>query len=443
MHLDAPAPALPMGDARGSGDHSTAPGVYSPGLSMPATRLSPSPHAPHQPPSRLLTLPPELLTLIALHLATRPPNIGPPTALLPLLATCRLLHARLAYRFDAGDGNVGLWARIGRAKFSDCSSSSFLDSDDAGSKTGLGKGTAQRAAHALRARCLVLRTLRAGDAHAPGAGRALLGAYAMLVADSWPPPPLATTELPPLPDVLLPPAGVRVREGEGDDVCMEGGRGKQDKNRKQLAWAGARGFALRWVRERLWEGRFGEEGREMREHEHEAEQEQDAEEGNEEKDEKERDPWAVGWPRDREAGAAALWVIWFFEGWGARPPFFPALRCVAPGVAPPSRVFIPSSHPATHTLFTIPRFTRPPANHRDPARGAGRRTPRGHGAPPPVRRRAISLPLNPLPPAPLLRPAPPLRAFLHGQGGGDHGADGARGVSDLSAARPSRRRRSS
>jgi hypothetical protein len=27
--------------------------------------------------------------------------------------------------------------------------------------------------------------------------------------------------------------------------------------------------------------------------------------------------WCVGWPRDTDGAAAALWVLWFFEGEGA------------------------------------------------------------------------------------------------------------------------------
>ncbi|KAJ6595125.1 hypothetical protein DFH09DRAFT_1072951 [Mycena vulgaris] len=362
--MDLDAPALPMDDARDSGDQ---PGMlYSPAHSLksPASsyRRSPSPHAPHQPPSLLLALPAELLTLIALHLATRPPNLGPPSALLPLLATCRLLHARLAYRFDAGQGNVGLWARIGRAKFSDCSSPSpFLDySDDAGSKKGKGRGTAHRAAHALRARCLVLRTLRAGDVHAAGADRALLGAYAMLVADAGPAPPLATTELPPLPDALLPPSRVE----EEHDARREGGRG--GKNRKQLAWAGAREFALRWVSERLWEGRFGEGD------EHEVEQEQGAEEG-------ESDPWTVGWPRDREESAAALWVIWFFEGWETlRVESEDARRALMALLLP--FVVAPFRYPSTLCPphhYSVPLL---PSVRASMGRGEATTVPTGHGA---------------------------------------------------------------
>ncbi|KAJ7681187.1 hypothetical protein B0H17DRAFT_1206000 [Mycena rosella] len=66
------------------------------------THLSPldSPHL-----SSLLTLRPELLTLIALHLLTTPPNLGSPAGLLPLLRTCRALPAHLGF-----GGNPALWA---------------------------------------------------------------------------------------------------------------------------------------------------------------------------------------------------------------------------------------------------------------------------------------------------------------------------------------------
>ncbi|KAJ7626480.1 hypothetical protein B0H17DRAFT_562899 [Mycena rosella] len=211
--------------------------------------------------------------LIALHLATAPPNLGPPAALLPLLRTCRALHARLGF-----GGNPALWGRIGRAKFA---RPSLAPNPHAN-----GGNPLLHSAHTLRAHCVTLQTLRAGDPYASGAGRALIAAYALLVQDSWAAAPLAASQegLGAFPEALRP---LHATTGEGKATGMGG------KNRKQLAWAGAREFAMRFVRERLYEGRYGEE-----------EDEEDADLA-----------WCVGWPRDTAAGAAALWVLWFFEGW--------------------------------------------------------------------------------------------------------------------------------
>ncbi|KAJ7460325.1 hypothetical protein FB451DRAFT_1405556 [Mycena latifolia] len=246
----------------------------------------------HRSSSAFLTLPPELLTLIALHLATRPPNLGPPSALLPLLCTCRALHARLAF-----SKNAALWGAIGRAKFAlpaspPYSPHPFTAADPWHHEEGA-PGSLKAAAHALRTHCAALSVLRAGDPHAPGAGSALLHAYGMLVSDRWGKAPLGASRegLPPLPQ------GLGSASGADED---EGGilhRKAEGKNRRQLAWAGAREFALRFARERLYEGRYGEAdwrgggGAAVGEE------------------------WRVGWPRDTEAGAAALWVVWFFEGW--------------------------------------------------------------------------------------------------------------------------------
>ncbi|KAJ7633696.1 hypothetical protein B0H17DRAFT_1108070, partial [Mycena rosella] len=229
--------------------------------------------------SPLVSLSPELLTLIALHLASAPPNLGPPAPLLPLLRTCRALHARLG-----SAGNGVLWARIARAKFA--AASLAVDSQRALTKA---SSPIPAAVHALRAHCRTLQTLRAGDPHAPDAGRALVAAYTLLVQDSWDAAPLgASTEgLPALPEALRPLHATGGVERQGKVKQMDG------KNRKQLAWAGAREFAMRFVRERLYEGRYGED-----------DDDSDAESA-----------WCVGWPRDTAAGAAALWVLWFFEGW--------------------------------------------------------------------------------------------------------------------------------
>ncbi|KAJ6617664.1 hypothetical protein B0H10DRAFT_1948168 [Mycena sp. CBHHK59/15] len=150
--------------------------------------------------ARLLALPPELLDAIALHVATRPPNLGLPTGLPPLFRTCRALAAR---------AGPALEARVWRAKFTP-------DDDDDDEHAGRG-GAARRRAAQLRHACAALRVLRTGDVHAPGAGPALHAAYRLLL---------------------------------GDDA--------RRRNRGQLVWAGAEEFALRYVRDRLYEGRWAE-----------------------------------------------------------------------------------------------------------------------------------------------------------------------------------------
>ncbi|KAJ7607306.1 hypothetical protein B0H17DRAFT_1221638 [Mycena rosella] len=190
-----------------------------------------------------LALPPELLMLIALYFATAPPNLAPPAAFLPL-------HARLGDAVHRNGGNP------------------LFDST-----------------HALRAHCVALQTLRAEDPHAPGARSALFAAYTLLVPDSWAPAPLAALQegLGALPEALRPLHTTTTTSG------MEGAKGMGGKNRKQLAWAGAREFAMRFMRERFSEGRY--------------EEDEEAEED---------DPvWCVGWPRD----TATPWVLWFFKRW--------------------------------------------------------------------------------------------------------------------------------
>ncbi|KAJ7699551.1 hypothetical protein B0H17DRAFT_1129166 [Mycena rosella] len=289
--------------------------------------------------SPLLTTPPELLVLIALNLATAPPNLGPPAALLPLLRTCRALHAVLGF-----DGNPGLWGRIGRAKFTP--GSLAVDRQ---------RNPLLAAAHALREHCHTLQILRAGDPHAAGAGRALVAAYTLFVQDSWGAAPLCASAegLPAFPEALRPLHATPPSR-------MEQAKEMGGKNRKQLAWAGARDFALRFVRERLYEGRYGE----------------DAEDSN--------PSWCVGWPRDTSAGAAALWVLWFFEGWETlRAETEPARRALMALLLP--FVVAPFRYPSTLCPphhYSVPLL---------PALGAGRdaiTVPTLHGAYPiyPLRR---------------------------------------------------------
>ncbi|KAJ7439027.1 hypothetical protein B0H11DRAFT_2356445 [Mycena galericulata] len=312
----------------------------SPATTSPAPTMTSAPApAPRTP---LLALPPELLTLIALRLATTPPNLGPPAALLPLLLTCRAVYERLTWR---AEGGRGLWVRVGGAKFAVLPPAldfledfeDFADGDD----VGLWKDCGVRTLHTHLA---TLRVLRTGDPFHPLAGRALRNAYWMLIADGGSAPGSMCTAddedggggkvhdriglssgTPSLASLGLitssststnststnSTSGGRTRGGEG-----------VGKNRRQLAWAGARAFALRWVRERLWEGRFGERVEAAADAEREggfdgAQMEEREEEGEEEEEgqgqEGEEDPQNAGWPRDTDTHAAALWVLWFFE----------------------------------------------------------------------------------------------------------------------------------
>ncbi|KAJ7216026.1 hypothetical protein GGX14DRAFT_607180 [Mycena pura] len=246
---------------------------------------------PHSP---LIALPAELLELVAFHVATRRPNLGPPAALLPLLCTCRAVHARLGPA-----GNPALWASIARAKF--VFSPAFFElcplDSGAGTALGKGKGKMRRDAAALRTACEALAVIRTGDPHLRTAGAALQVAYALLVAD-------------------------------------DGGGHRVGKNRRQLAWASARAFALRFVRSKLWAGRFGErdppslpildDGGAVEEEDGDGSEDEDTDTEfrpdtdahTEWRAEWGTPVWRVGWPRDTRAAAAALWVLWFFEGKG-------------------------------------------------------------------------------------------------------------------------------
>ncbi|KAJ7718569.1 hypothetical protein DFH07DRAFT_784904 [Mycena maculata] len=280
--------------------------------------------SPHSPPrdSPLLALPPELLTAIALALATLPPRLGPPSALLPLLLVCRRLHALLTWR--GARGNKALWRAIGRAGFSALpppllslypTLEELGDPPPAGGARRVeGSGGTDGRMETLRTHLRTLRVLRTGDVYAAGAGAALRGAWAMLLADSLAcsspsfepgvgvlPTPMKGGEVDPRMGLAAGTPALASLSSSSSSSGLGGSAGASrariGKNRRQLAWAGARAFAMKWVRERMWEGRFGEgrsgsgdDGREG--------------EGRE---------WQVGWPRDTDAGAAALWVIWFFE----------------------------------------------------------------------------------------------------------------------------------
>ncbi|KAJ7628900.1 hypothetical protein FB45DRAFT_919492 [Roridomyces roridus] len=279
----------------------------SPSVASSSRSWTPSP----RPLSPLLALPSELLSLIALYVSTTPPNLGPP-AVLPLLSTCRTLYTQLTWRPVLGGGNTGLWRSISRAKFTSAEplplalsvypslSPPDIDHDQVPVPPELAL---------LRANLLALRVLRAGDVYAPAASWALRIAYAMLLLDGGPGAPIPSAD----------PADIqRVRESiglspgtpslaglglcsvtVGDQPRWNGG----GKNRRQLAWAGASTFAQRFVKERMYEGRFGEERATNRATPAPADGEAEDED----------DPWTKGWPLDTEDRAAALWVLWFFE----------------------------------------------------------------------------------------------------------------------------------
>ncbi|KAJ7440069.1 hypothetical protein B0H11DRAFT_549291 [Mycena galericulata] len=254
--------------------------LTSPATTSTSASASPStPPPPPTPPSPLLALPPELLTLIALHLATTPPNLGPPAALLPLLLTCRAVYERLTWR---AEGGRGLWVRVGGAKFAVLPPAldfleDFEDFEDDFAPSGFDKQE-YAPLRALHTHLTTLRVLRTGDPYHPLAARALRNAYWMLVADGGPGAHSICTASEDDEGKVLDRIGlssgtpslaslglVSSTSASTNFTSTAGGRTPRTgagigKNRRQLAWAGARAFALRWVRERLWEGRFGERG---------------------------------------------------------------------------------------------------------------------------------------------------------------------------------------
>ncbi|KAJ6550095.1 hypothetical protein B0H19DRAFT_1378753 [Mycena capillaripes] len=277
-------------------------------------------------PSPLVLLPPELLELIALHLATRPPNLGPPSALLPLLSVCRSVHEQLGW-----GKNWGFWARIARAKFS-VAGGGYIPYDEypyttpdasynGARRTGKKEGNTKltHIAQTLRVRCIALYIIRAGDPHAHGAARALKVAYGMLVEEEWTGARMDCSAV----DKVF----GRTNAGNCSTVDAEGDWDdpRMGKNRRQLGWAGARAFALQFVRARLYEGRWGEKdsvGRSGVSKLHPQSLNLNSSvQGNlngqfnqEDYHPEHHTPaWRAGWPRDTEGVAASLWVLWFFE----------------------------------------------------------------------------------------------------------------------------------
>jgi hypothetical protein len=183
----------------------------------------------------LHTLPPELLSLVALHLATSPGSsfvpaipslsLGPPAALIPLLLACRYVHTALT-------ASPALFAGICKAKFGWAAAGreaalypypSSLRASHTSSAAAHGKS---RLIHL----CGVLRVLREGDVHGDEADWALTEAWAMLVGDEWV-------------DCEVPNPDATARRRAWLPV---------PKNRAQLEWAGAEAFAERYLRERVY-----------------------------------------------------------------------------------------------------------------------------------------------------------------------------------------------
>ncbi|KAJ7288868.1 hypothetical protein C8J57DRAFT_522711 [Mycena rebaudengoi] len=277
----------------------------------------------------LQVMPPELLSLIALHLATfpsssedsslgitltrQPLSLGPPAALIPLLLTSRYVHTALT-------ASPALFAGICKAKFgwADVRREANLYPSLQGPS---------RSAAAYKSRlvhlCAVLRVLREGDVHCEQAAWAMGEAWAMLVGDEW--------------------VDCEVGGGEHSIGAVGHGYGSTaansqnaprawvlvPKNRTQLEWAGAEAFAERYLRERVygrqrWFASFldGEESEDDAD-------EMAAAEGDEGGPEDpgggaqfaaggrggggyRPDGRGRGWPVDSPAAASALWVLWFF-----------------------------------------------------------------------------------------------------------------------------------
>jgi hypothetical protein len=96
-------------------------------------------------PSRLLSLPEELLENIALHCA-RSPFYGPPAHIVPLLLTCRKLHDALAFGSDPH-----LYARIFKVKF---------DHSAASRRLGPERVNVVAFAEELKRRCIAMKRMR-------------------------------------------------------------------------------------------------------------------------------------------------------------------------------------------------------------------------------------------------------------------------------------------
>ncbi|KAJ7659015.1 hypothetical protein B0H17DRAFT_1337587 [Mycena rosella] len=208
---------------------------------------------------------------------------------------------------------------------------------------------------------------------------------------------------------------------------------------------------MRFVRERLYEGQYGQE-----------------------EDEEDADPvWCVRWPRDTAAGAAALWVFWFFEGWDTlraepKPARRALMALLLPFVVMPFRVgflFYPCLHSSMRTrpartlriLLRACGVPGPLPRHGD----VGAAALRGSVFASAVCKRAAvlawytpprsalvgRLSLHPLPPAPLLPcPSPPPSSPAHLGRGGRRSrcrrcTDAARALHPPAAGTPGRNRR--
>lgn len=169
----------------------------------------------------ILTIPLEVLDNVAFHLAcSSTENRGPPSPLIPLLLTCKHIHTQLA------PANCpALYARIFRSKFA-----------HSAVRRRAFNPTSRQYLDQLIHFCTYLQIIRSGDLWTLDIDNVLFAAYIMLLED-------------------------------------DGG-----KNRAQLEWAGTRTFVERFIRTRLYDGRWeGHQG---------------------------------GWPVESPQAACALWVYW-------------------------------------------------------------------------------------------------------------------------------------
>lgn len=173
--------------------------LHAPRPSLPTpsslTLHSPPPPSMHPRASPLLTIPPEILERIALHLALLHP-LGPPVDLIALLCTCKHVHNTLAFH-----RSNDLYAKIFRGMF---------DVDAA--RRRLSRRTLQSRflASQLKTYCIALQRIRRGDIFAQDVESLLRTAFILLT------------------------------ENDG-------------KNRAQLEWANTYTFVNSFVRHRLWQ----------------------------------------------------------------------------------------------------------------------------------------------------------------------------------------------
>ncbi|KAF7337317.1 hypothetical protein MSAN_02257000 [Mycena sanguinolenta] len=244
----------------------------------------------------LLTLPPELIT------PHRPPPRHPPTQSRP--ARCLAPAARhMPPPLPAARRNRTFWARVARAKFS------FADEEEAAYVPYEGypyvgledypsddHTEGERQHHSVH--CLFAsHAVRRPQGHPRGRplGPWTSGMGRDLIGLRW----------------IWHWGGIRCHLGPD---TFASSLSRAGKNRRQLMWANARYFALRYVRERLYLGRYGDLDPDAADSSSDSALKAHAPEVVTEYRQEWKEPaWRVGWPRDAEATAAALWVLWFFE----------------------------------------------------------------------------------------------------------------------------------